>query len=305
VALELEGTRTGSRRTNVTLPNFIVIGVAKAGTTSLYRYLDQHPEIFMCPEKGTNFFGYEDARDWKWHDEGDPPLLRHFHVRTFADYEAAFAGATNEPAVGEVSPQYFRCPTAARRIHEHIPEAKLVASLRNPADRAFSGFLMRTRRGEKVADADAELTPESSHVREGFYYERMKRYFDLFPREQIRTYLFEDFKRDPTAIVQDLYEYLGVSREFVPDTGVRHNPANVPRSKVLNRVFYHPRVIRGAKAVLPQRVQTMAKGLRQRNLRPAPTFPRELRARLQDVYREDILRLEALLDRDLSSWLET
>jgi hypothetical protein len=288
----------------VTIPSFIVIGVAKAGTTSLYRYLDQHPEIFMCPEKGTNFFGYEDARDWKWHDEGEPPLLRHFHVRTFADYEAAFAGATDELAVGEVSPQYFRCPTAARRIHEHIPDAKLVASLRNPADRAFSGFLMRTRRGEKVAAAHKELTPEASHVREGFYYERMKRYFDVFPREQIRTYLFEDFKRDPTAVVRDLCGFVGVNPEFSPDTGVRHNPANVPRSKLLNRAFYHPRVIRGAKAVLPERVQTMAKGLRQRNLRPAPTFPAELRATLLDLYRDDILKLESLLDRDLSSWLE-
>ena len=66
----------------MTLPNFLIIGVAKAGTTSLFRYLDQHHQIFMCPIKGSNFFGYEDARDWKWKDEGDPPLLRHFQVKT-------------------------------------------------------------------------------------------------------------------------------------------------------------------------------------------------------------------------------
>jgi sulfotransferase family protein len=288
----------------LTVPNFIVIGVAKAGTTSLYRYLDQHPEIYMCPEKGTNFFGYEDARAWTWHEEGEPPLLRHFRVHTFAEYEAAFAGATDELAVGEVSPQYFRCPTAARRIHERIPGAKLVANLRNPADRAFSGFLMRTRRGEVVGDVYKELTPDASHVKEGFYYERMKRYFDAFPREQIRTYLFEDFRRDPAAIVQDLCGFLGVDTAFVPDTAVRHNPANVPRSATLNRVFYHPAVIRGAKSVLPQRVQTMAKRLRQRNLRTAPTFPADLRADLLGLYRDDILKLQALLDRDLSAWLD-
>lgn len=288
----------------MTVPNFIVIGVAKAGTTSLYRYLDQHPEIYMCPEKGTNFFGYEDARAWTWHEEGEPPLLRHFRVHTFAEYEAAFAGATDELAVGEVSPQYFRCPTAARRIHERIPGAKLVANLRNPADRAFSGFLMRTRRGEVVGDVYKELTPDASHVKEGFYFERMKRYFDAFPREQIRTYLFEDFRRDPAAIVQDLCGFLGVDTAFVPDTAVRHNPANVPRSATLNRVFYHPAVIRGAKSVLPQRVQTTAKRLRQRNLRTAPTFPADLRADLLGLYRDDILKLQALLDRDLSTWLE-
>jgi hypothetical protein len=288
----------------VTLPNFIVIGVAKGGTTSLYRYLDQHPQIFMYADKGTNFFGYEDARDWKWHDEGEPPLLRHFHVRTLAEYEAAFAGVTDEIAIGEVSPQYFRSPTAARRIHEHIPDVKLVASLRNPAERAFSGFLMRTRRGVKVRDAHEELAPEASHVREGFYYDRMKRYFDTFPKEQIRTYLFDDFKKDPTGVVQDLYGFVGVDPEFAPDTAVRHNPANVPRSAVLNRVFYHPRAIRSAKAILPDRLQTAAKRLRQRTQRPAPTFPPDLRARLLELYRDDILKLEALLERDLSVWLE-
>jgi hypothetical protein len=288
----------------VTLPTFIVIGVAKGGTTSLYRYLDQHPQIFMYADKATNFFGYEDARDWKWHDEGEPPLLRHFHVRTFAEYRAAFADVTDELAIGEVSPQYFRSPTAARRIHEHIPDVKLVASLRNPAERAFSGFLMRTRRGVKVRDAYEELTPEASHVREGFYYDRMKRYFDMFPSEQIRTYLFDDFKKDTRAVVQDLYGFVGVDTDFTPDTAVRHNPANVPKSAVLNRVFYHPRAIRTAKAVLPERLQTMAKRLRQRTQRPAPTLPPDLRTRLLELYRDDIQKLETLLDRDLSVWLE-
>lgn len=291
--------------TTVTLPTFIMIGVAKGGTTSLYRYLDQHPQIYMYADKGTNFFGYEDARDWKWHDEGEPPLLRHFHVRSFAEYEAAFAGVTDEIAVGEVSPQYFRSPTAARRIHEHLPDVKLVASLRNPAERAFSGFLMRTRRGVKVRDAYEELTAEGSHVREGFYYERLKRYFDAFPREQIRTYLFEDFKRNPIGVVQDLYGFVGVDSAFAPDTAVRHNPANVPRSPLLNRLLYHPRAIRSAKALLPERLQLAAKRIRQRNLQPAPTLPPDLRARLLELYRDDILKLGELLDRDLAVWLES
>ena len=129
---------------NVSLPSFIVIGVAKAGTTSIFRYFDQHPQVYMDPEKGTNYFGYEDARDWQWWDEGEPPRLRHFRAKTFEEYEAAFAGATDGLLVGEVSPQYFRSPTAARRMRESLPEVKVIASLRNPAERAFSGFLMRT-----------------------------------------------------------------------------------------------------------------------------------------------------------------
>ncbi|HET7008631.1 MAG TPA: sulfotransferase [Candidatus Binatia bacterium] len=287
----------------MTLPNFMIIGVAKAGTTSLFRYLDQHPQVFMCPEKGTNFFGYEDARAWNWADEGDPPLLQHFQVKTFEAYEAMFAGATNEIAIGEVSPQYFRCPTAARRIHERIPDVKLVASLRNPADRAFSGFLMRTRRGEAVKGFWEELTPEASHVKEGFYYKRMKRYFDIFPRHQIKIYIFEEFRKDPAKVVVDLFEFLGVGTNFVPDTSTRHNPAGVPKFRLLNRLFFDPTLIRIAKSVLPESLQQMAKRVQQQNLKTPPKPPADLRANLLDLYREDILKLEALLDRDLSIWL--
>lgn len=286
----------------MTLPNFMIIGVAKAGTTSLYHYLDQHPQVFMCPEKGSNFFGYEDARNWKWTDEGKPPLLRHFQARTFEEYEAFFAGVTDEIAIGEASPQYFRCPTAAQRIYDCIPHVKLVASLRNPADRAFSGFLMRTRRGEPVKDSYEELTRDASHVRESLYYKRMKRYFDLFLRDQIKIIIFEEFKKDPAKAVVDLFDFLGVDTNFVPDTSIRHNPAGIPKVRLLNRLFFHPTLIRTAKTVFPERVQGMLKQVQQQNLKAPPKFPADLRARLLELYREDIVKLEGLLERDLSIW---
>jgi hypothetical protein len=287
----------------MTLPNFMIIGVAKAGTTSLYRYLDQHPQVFMCSEKGTNFFGYEDARAWKWADEGQAPSLQHFQARTFQEYEAAFAGVSDEIAIGEASPQYFRCPTAAQRIHECIPNVKLVASLRNPADRAFSGFLMRTRRGVAVKSMYEELTPEASHVREGLYYKRLKRYFDIFPREQIKILIFEEFRKNSANSVVELFDFLGVDTKYVPDTSTRHNPAAVPKNRLLNRLFYHPAMIRAAKWMLPEGLQQVAMQVRDKNLKSPPKFPADLRAKLLDFYRTDILQLETLLDRDLSIWL--
>jgi len=287
----------------MTLPNFMMIGVAKAGTTSVSRYLAQHPQIFICTIKATNFFGYEDARDWKWIDEGDPPLLRNFPVRTLEGYEAMFAGATDEIAIGEISPQYFRCPTAARRIHERLPTVKLVASLRNPADRAFSGFLMRTRRGEAVESFYKELTPQSSHVKEGFYYHRLKRYLELFPREQIKIYLFEEFKKEPAGILLDLFGFLGVDTKLNLDTSVRHNPAAVPKLRFLNRLLYNATLTNIARSTFPG-LKGMLKRVRQLNLRPAPKLPTDLRGELLRLYREDILRLQDLLDRDLSVWLK-
>lgn len=287
----------------MTLPNFMIIGVAKAGTTSLYYYLDQHPQVFMCPIKGTNFFGYEDAHAWQWTDEGEPPLLQNFPVKTFEAYERMFAGARDEIAIGEASPQYFRCPNAARRIHDCLPNVKLIASLRNPADRAFSGFLMRMRRGEAVKGLYEELTPGASHVQEGFYYKRLKRYFDLFPREQIKILIFEEFRKEPAKAMVELYDFLGVDTTYVPDTSVRHNPAAVPKNRWLNRLYYHPVLIRIAKRMFPEGVQALAKRVRQQNLKSPPKLPADLRAKLIEHYRADILELEVLLDRDLSIWL--
>ena len=288
----------------MTLPNFIMIGVAKAGTTSFFHYLDQHPQIYMCPIKATNFFGYEDARNWKWMEEGDPPLLRNFPVRTVEEYEASFAGASTEIAIGEVSPQYFRCPTAAQRIHDSIPNVKLIVSLRNPADRAFSGFLMRTRRGDAVKGFYEELSPQSSHVKEGFYYRRLKRYLDIFPKDRIKIYLFEEFRKEPARIVANLYEFLGVATNFVPDTSTRHNPAGIPKIRLLNQLFFHPTLINIAKSVIPENIQGMAKRVQQQNLKAAPKLPAELRAELLNHYREDILKLQELVDHDLSVWLK-
>jgi sulfotransferase family protein len=287
----------------MTLPNFMIIGVAKAGTTSLFRYLDQHPQVFICSEKGTNYFGYEDAIAWKWADEGAPPALRHFQAKSFEEYEALFAGVSDEIAIGEVSPQYFRCPTAAQRIHECVPDVKLVASLRNPADRAFSGFMMRTRRGEAVKGIYEELTPDSSHVKEGFYYKRLKRYLDIFPKDHIKIFLFEEFKKDPAKIIAALYEFLGVDATFVPNTSVRYNPGAVPKVRSLNRVFYNPALVTISQSVFPDSLQRILRQIRQLNLKTMPKFPPDLRADLLNLYREDILRLEELLDRDLSIWL--
>ena len=287
----------------MTLPNFIIIGVAKAGTTSLYRYLDQHPQVFMSPEKETNFFAHPETRDGMRVGGGAPPPPTYFHVKTLEAYKALFEGVTDEIAIGEASPRYFGCPTAPRRIRECIPDVKLVASLRNPADRAFSGFLMRVRRGRAAMTIRERLTPESHHVREGFYYHWLKRYFDIFPKHQIKVCIFEDFKEDPTKVVLDLFDFLGVNTNFVPDTSTRHNPGGVPKSSLLNRLFFDSTLIRMAKAVLPERTQRMAKRVRQLNLEAPPKFPADLRAELLKLYREDIRKLETLLDRDLSIWL--
>jgi hypothetical protein len=163
--------------------------------------------------------------------------------------------------------------------------------------------MMRTRRGEQVNDIHDELTPDSSHVKEGFYYPRLKRYYDLFPSDQIKIYIFEEFKQDPTSTIIDLFDFLNVSQDFLPDTSVKYNPAGVPRNRILNRLSFDPTLVRTAQSILPERVQKLAKDVRRRTMKTPPKFPPDLRAELIEYYRSDIHQLEELIDRDLSIWL--
>ena len=121
--------------------------------------------------------------------------------------------------------------------------------------------------------------------------------------QEIKVIIFEEFRKDPAKTLVDLFDFIGVDTNFVPDTSTKHNPAGIPKIRLLNRLFFHPALIRTAKAVFPESIQEKLKQVQQQNLKTPPKFPSDLRAQLLDVYREDIHQLEGLLDRDLSIWL--
>src|SRR4051794_34967159 len=129
------------------LPNFLIIGAAKAGTTSLYHYLRQHPDVYMSTIKEPNYFCFEEQ------------LPEYAPVRTLAEYESLFDGASSQPAVGEASTQYLNSAAAPRRIANILPNVRLIVSLRNPADRAYSSYLGRVWGGRERAGVSEALRP--------------------------------------------------------------------------------------------------------------------------------------------------
>lgn len=193
------------------MPNFLVIGAGKGGTTALHRYLQQHPEIFMSRRKELRFFPFENQRP-DYRGPGDA-LDVSTVTTTIDDYRAHFAAAEGYPARGEASPVYLYLPRSAERIKHYLPEVKLVAILRHPAERAYSQYLMmRKWNGEKLNFTEA-LAAEDQRVadgwghrwhyrRRGFYATQLKSYFDLFKREQLRIYLYEDYLDDAVGLVQ-------------------------------------------------------------------------------------------------------
>lgn len=233
---------TETRRCPLSLPNFIVIGAAKAGTTAFYWYLAEHPSVFMSPVKETNFFAYGlDANGRLLY--GDP-AVHHFPIKSLPEYERLFENAGNAAAVGEASPIYLECPQAAQRIRAVLPGARLICSLRHPVDRAYSDYVMQLRHQGRRFDPARDLTPKAdwarpdSHwMRISRYHEQLVRYFDAFPREQIHVLVFDDLRRNQLKAVQDAYRFLGIDAAFVPDFSTPHAIGGLPSSRLLEGVF--------------------------------------------------------------------
>ncbi len=291
----------------MTLPNFLIIGAMKSGTTALYYYLEQHPQVYMSPVKEPDFFCFEGKKE-----------VNSTAITNIEAYRRLFNNASSELALGEASHCYLYSPEAVQRIKFYVPEAKLIAILRNPVDRAYSHFLHMVRTGtEPLTDFALALREDGresrrdrvyqDYIGRGLYYEQVKRYLDEFPREQIKVYLYEDLKTAPVATLQDAFGFLGVDDSFIPDVSLKRNVSGYPKSKVLDKLLRPGPVAHVLKLYLPTelrwRLSKVHDNLKTRNLvKPSPIQP-EIRQQLIDKYRVDILELQELIRRDLSNWL--
>lgn len=296
------------------LPTFILIGSARCGTTSLYNYLRSHPEIYMSDIKAPRYF----AADVLTPDaKGYGKFKSHF-VSSLEEYEAQFAGATTEKAIGEASALYMYYPEVADRIRETLPDVKLLAILRDPVQRAFSHYTIRRLGGKEPLRSFAEAVraePKRAaegwdmgwyYVRRGRYYEQLKPYFERFPRENIHIMLTEDLAADTAKTVTGLYRFLGVDDTFLPDTKRRHKPSTaIPKNQVVHDLLTQPNAVKTLlRPLMPSRVRaSLRKSISSKNSEKE-TIPPALRAELVKGYCDDILKLQDLIGRDLSAWLD-
>ncbi|MDX1419906.1 MAG: sulfotransferase [Rubricoccaceae bacterium] len=296
------------------LPNFLVIGAAKAGTTSLRTYLGEHPEVFV-PDRGEpSFFAHEGER-LAYCGPGDDDWT---FVTDRQAYERLFDDAEGYAAVGEVSPRYLYFPRAADRIRHHLPDVRLVTVLRHPVDRAYSHFLMnRDRRCEPEADfvralergAEREAKGwgwDWQYVGAGRYHEQLARYYERFDERQICVLLYDDLKRDKARFFSTLFTFLGVRPDVTPDTSVRHREAALPRVPVLRSLLERPSALKTALAPwIPaapyRRVKAAVRAWN--NVRPDP-LPEPVRSDVMARYfQDDVEKLERLIGADLSHWM--
>lgn len=227
------------------MPDFIIIGAQKGGTSSLYRYLTQHPQILTAVEKEIRFFDYKFHKGLTWY-------RAHFPLKLWAWYkQRRQAGPI---LTGEASPNYLFDPRAARRLAAVLPNAKLIVMLRNPVDRAYSSYQMGVRRGwetlsfEEAVAVEPERTKGElektlvdgrfrgmnrhnfAYLERGWYAEQLAWWLDAFPRQQIHIIKSETFFADPARVVADVFAFLGLPA--CPNLDYR--PVNVGHYDALN-----------------------------------------------------------------------
>jgi len=314
------------------LPDFFVIGAAKSGTTALYHYLAEHPQIYMSPMKEPYYFCFAQAEaDLQAAIRHAPKKIRHDSILRyesimrrlpmvcdFAAYCALFDGVTGEKAVGEASVFYLPYDGTAERIRQCVPDARLIAILRDPIERAYSSFAMNVREGKETITDFARVVQQEDlsvhnfwwgrphHLRLGFYAEQLKRYYNTFDRSRIKVYLYDDLKADAVGLMRDIYRFLEVDDAFVPQVAVKHNVGGYPRNKTLHALLARSNPIRSLlRPLLPGSLRQMARHLKQRNMaRSTPALSPELRQQLIPIFRDDILELQDMIQRDLSRWLK-
>lgn len=294
-------------------PNLFLIGAPKCGTTTLYYYLKKHPQVFLPELKEPHFFGT------------DLELRAGSYRTDISSYRQIFSLAPSSTIYsGDASVFYLYSKEAPANIHFFNPDAKILAILRQPVDMMYSMFSFSLRHGaeviqdfEKALEAEparkqGKRIPKSVFIEESLYYRdisnyypQLERYYDLFPQEQIRVYLFEDLKQNSEWLFQDLADFLGIENEFKQMSFHVNKTEDVQfdPSRVLNRKY--PETMALARKLLPQNIRKrlqFIKGIERSPKEPAPLSP-ALRQKLTLEKKEEILALSQLINRNLDHWL--
>lgn len=277
-------------------PEFVLIGVPRAGTTSLFHYLGQHPSIEVSAIKEVNFLAYPGSAD----AAARRPWLD-FPVTTVEEYDALFDRRDDQIAV-DFSISCFQSDVAVDRIRRYTPDARMLVLLRDPVARAWSAHLNRVRKGYETRSAADALVPGERTVDNGFYAARLQRFIDAFGADRVTTWLHDDIRRDTPGALRSIFGDLGVDPDVEIDAGKVYNAASVPRSKVVTRVLPDFAGRRRIKAQLPAPITSAAKRVWRLAQQPAPALPSAVEQRLRALYADDIAETGRLVGRDLSGW---
>lgn len=293
-------------------PNFFVIGAGRCGTTSIHRFLSQHPDAFVPVRKSPNYYASHIAQP-EWETSVARQMASHWMADP-REYEALFAAAGQARAVGDVSPVYLQATDVARAIHADHPQARLIAILRDPAQRAYAHFLGRRRDGIEPAEDFHEWVvrvlrqplPDDvafgHYVACGRYHHFLTPYADLFGAGRILVLFYEDLINDAAGVMRSVFEFLGIDPDFVPNLDVRMNVSGEIVNPVKRMLWTSSvRLRTAARPLLPRRMRDAVGSVFLSDMR-RPVLRPDTRRLVVEALRSDIDLLEEMTDRDLNGW---
>jgi Sulfotransferase family len=298
----------------VRLPNFLIVGAAKSGTTSLHYYLQQHPDIYLPGQKELHYFAREQMLRLSG-GPGDENVLSHV-CHTKEEYESFYAKVTQQTAVGDISPSYLYFSEVSHQIKEELHEPKIIMVLRNPIEKAFSQYMHLVRDNRETLDLYDALMAERERIEGGWsaiwryaesslYCSRVQTYLDVFGQRNVRIFLYDDLVRSPERLVRELLELIDVDPRRPIDFGKVHNRSGKPRSRWVANLLTRPNPLRDmAKRILPSETTYMLKlRLQDLNTGAKGTIDSRSRAYLKEFFAEDVQALQQIVGRPLS-WLD-
>lgn len=286
-------------------PNFFVLGFAKCGTTTIYHLLKQHPEIYLPEEKEPRFF--------------DTDALYNRGIEYYL--ETYFKGSQAYLKRGEASPAYSVQPelVAPRILDACGEDVQMIVIMRDPVSRLWSHYLHQVRNCVETLSIEEALQCEEKRIQEGKpswvgyftdgrYPIYLEKWFEYFSKERFLLLLTDDLEGDPVGTMQRIYSFLGVDQTFCPELSGRYNTVSVSRYPWLARLLNRPNALTNlAKHAFPyplrKRIRDLVNEKNRRSLGAAPVMDPQLAADMRLRYRDDIIRLQEILGRDLGAWL--
>ncbi len=285
--------------------NFFIVGAPKAGTTSLYNYLNEYSEIEMSTIKEPNFFSDKALQDQKLYYQKK-------RIKTIEEYHALFE-KDGLVLRGEASVSYLFYNDVPKSIFKYNSSAKIIIMLRNPIDRAFSHYLMDYNLG-LIKDSFDEIVYNLSkddkanlffqqYIEVGQYTKQIKRYKKVFAKDNIYFVDYDDFKNETSTVVHNIAKFLGVSKNPNYDFSKKHNIYRRPRNVIISNIYSFPIVRQFLSRFLSDKFRYLFKNLLfQKDKKPKISY--KTRDYLKQYFEHDIRLLSKLLNKDFTKWID-
>ena len=283
-----------------------IVGAPKAGTTSLYHYLNEHPNIVMSIDKEPNYFSSEAIKKQKLY-------YKKKYIETLDQYHSLFTNIKENMIFGEGSVSYLFYNNVASNIKSYNKDAKIIMIFRNPIERAFSHYLMDLRLGlisEKFEDI---INKKSTHpnaklyyqqyVGLGKYFEQLMRYREIFDLNNILIIDYEDLKYNTSKCVKKTYDFLGVEKSHTPNIEVTHNRFKQARNSWVKLLYSSVTIRDMSRYIIPNQLKDYLNNmLFQKDKKPVLNKKTEKKLRM--IFKEDIVKLSDILEKDFIKWIK-